>query len=194
MHTVEDVAAIVFLPAWFGYRKDEVEALRSRLVSTLLEADKGRFEGLAVGAGDLAEASFTRAMRGYARESVDSFFRAGADLLEARGIPVGHGHRWVTATELRQLRFSLQVDGYSPAAVTRFLKVAAETLESRAAGEPARLTLRQLDRTELSLRFMGYRCDEVETVLERVAATLAYHDGVDSPVAGGPGREDPQER
>lgn len=194
MITVEEAAETAFRPAWFGYRRVEVEALRSRLVSVLLESGKGRVEGLAVGADELAEASFSREIRGYERASADAFFATAAETLAASGVVVGSGYRWITATELRQMRFRFQFDGYHPAAVARVLTAAVESLESRAAGERARLTRRQLERTELPLRFVGCRCEDVETVLERVALTLAYFETAESPTVDGPGWEDPLAR
>lgn len=192
MLTVQEAIDAAFESKLVGYRKDEVEALRSRLVSTLVESGRGRVEGLAVGATELEEASFSRELWGYGRSSVDEFFALAAEYLAESGIVVGRGHRWITATELRQMRFRHQLDGYGPRAVRRVLELAAATLESHeSAGQPS-FTRRNLERIELPLRFVGYRCDEVETVLGRVASTLEFFESDESPTLDHSGWEDPE--
>ncbi len=172
--TAEEAAGFAFPPRAGGYRRDEVEALRSRVVSALAESSRGLVEGLAVGADELLGASFSTSIRGYEPAVVDDFLRGAADVLAERGVT--SGRRRVTAAELELVRFRWQVDGYRAKAVRRLLERVAEALEAHHVGSEPGVTRGEIDRLDLPLRLLGYSCDEVETVLGRVSVTLSFYE------------------
>lgn len=176
MLTVQEAATTTFRIALGGYRRDEVDALRSRLESALAESERGLTRGLMTGADELGAATFSTAMRGYRRDEVDAFFRRGAATLAGRGIPRGSGHRRISPDEVRQMRFGRELDGYDPAAARRFLARAAEALDAHHAGRAPRMTRVEVESVDLPLRTWGWRCDEVERVCDRIAATLVFYE------------------
>lgn len=176
MLTVQEAATTTFSPAFLGYRRDEVDALRSRLESALAESERGLTRGLMTGADELSAASFSRALRGYRREEVDEFLVRGAETLAGRGVVRGSGHRRISPDEIRGLRFAREVDGYDPAAVRRFLARAAAALDAHHTGRTSLMTRSEVESADLPLRFWGWRCEEVETVCERIAATLVFYE------------------
>ncbi|NND84811.1 MAG: DivIVA domain-containing protein [Acidimicrobiia bacterium] len=176
MLTVQEAASTTFAPALFGYRRDEVDALRSRLESALAESERGLTRGLMTGADELEAATFSTAPRGYRRDDVDAFFHRGAETLAGRGVTRGSGHRRITPEEVRQVHFGREVDGYKPAAVRRFLARAASALDAHHAGRDALLLRADVEATDFPLRFWGWRCEEVERVCDRVASTLVFYE------------------
>ncbi len=176
MLTVQEALDVVFPSKFRGYRRDEVEALLSRLVSSLAESDRGASVGLAIGAVDLEGVAFSRGFTGYDPEAVDEFLTVAAEALAERGVLTSQGHERVTAVEIHQLVFRRQVDGYAPRAIRRFLAVAAATLEAHQAGRSPLLSREESETVEFPLRFVGYCCDDVEAVCERITSTLAYYE------------------
>ena len=176
MLTVHEAATTTFETALFGYRRDEVDALRSRLESALSESERGLTRGLMTGADELGLASFSTAPRGYRRDEVDEFFRRGAETLAGRGVMRGSGHRRITSDEIRQVAFGRELDGYDPASVRRFLARAAAALEAHHAGRDPVLLRVEVEATDFPLRVWGWRCDEVEQVCDRIAATMVFYE------------------
>lgn len=176
MLSAEEASEATFARAIGGYRRDEVEALRSRVMSALVESDRGRLEGLAVGALELDGASFSTALRGYRRDDVDQFVARAGQALADRGITAGSGRRRVTAVELGQVRFGWEFDGYDPRAVRRFLTRVAAALDTHHRGGVTWLTREEVEGTHLPLRFLGYSCLEVEAVCERISSTLSFYE------------------
>ena len=176
MLTVQEAATTTFRSALAGYRRDEVDALRSRLESALAESERGLTRGLMTGADELEAATFSTAPRGYRRDEVDEFFQRGAATLAGRGVTRGSGHRRISPDEIRQVRFAREFDGYDPAAVRRFLARTAEALDAHHAGREARMTRVEVESIDLPLRTWGWRCDEVERVCDRIAATLVFYE------------------
>lgn len=176
MLTAHEAATTTFETAVVGYRRDEVDALRSRLSSALAESERGLRRGLMVGADELAGATFSRALRGYRRDEVDAFFERAATVLAGRGVTRGAGHRRITADEIRRLRFRREVDGYDPASVRRHLARAGAALEAHHGGREPLLSRVEAESVDFPLRLWGWRCADVETVCDRIASTLLFYE------------------
>ncbi len=176
MLTVFEATDAAFPRRLGGYRMDEVEAVRSRLVITLAEAGRGVVRGLAIGARELEGATFSRSLRGYASDEVDAFLAHAAETLYELGIASGSGHKRVTAPELRHLRPRRELDGYLPGAVSNYFAKAAEALDAHHAGTGAQLTREQAERVEFPLRLLGYSCTDVEIACDRIVSTLSFYE------------------
>ena len=61
-------------------------------------------------------------------------------------------------------------------AVRRFLARTAEALDAHHAGREPRMTRAEVEAADLPLRTWGWRCEEVERVCDRIAATLVFYE------------------
>ena len=131
---------------------------------------------------DLTGKSFTRIARGYAPERVDALLGEVAEELKRRA----QGHRPVlSAAQVRATTFDRGPVGYRAQEVDDFLELVATELEQSEFSpapdlpgwspvEGARpVTAAELRRPRLRRALRGYAVNEVDALLERLAAALA---------------------
>ena len=176
MLTSEAAASRVFVRARRGYRRDEVEAIRARVVVALTLTERGLTAGVPIGADDLVGAEFGYGRGGYDHRDVDRLLDEAAAVLRRRGVlmaspPRAPGREVVDAKRLRRTR-----GGYDRDEVGAFVQEALGALDAWEGGVRPAMASSEADRRTFASRRRGYDPDGVEALVGIVTRLLAAYE------------------
>jgi hypothetical protein len=174
MLTSESAASKMFARSRKGYSRDEVEALRARIVVALTLSERGIVDGLPVGADDLIEYELGFGRKGYDHAEVDRFIDEAAAVLRRRGAV-----RATPAGEAKPIDTSWlgsAFGGYAKDEVDRFAKDVAAALSAWEAGERPALTATDAERRTFASKRRGYDLDDVEELVSIAVRELGRHE------------------
>ncbi len=174
MLTSESAASMVFARSRKGYSRDEVEALRARVVVALTLSERGIVDGLPVGADDLIEYELGFGRKGYDHAEVDRFIDEAAAVLRRRGAvratPAGD------AKPLDTSWLGSSFGGYDKDEVDGFAERIAKAMASWESGERPELTAAEAERWTFASGRRGYDHDDVEELVSLAVRALGRHE------------------
>ncbi|MEX1279934.1 MAG: DivIVA domain-containing protein [Acidimicrobiia bacterium] len=190
MLTSEGAASFIFSRARKGYDRDEVEALRARIVVALTLTERGVTEGIPVGADDLVAAELGYGRGGYDHREVDRFIDEAAAVLRRRG-----AHRAESAAP--ELPIALDglgktFGGYDTDEVARFTEAVGGALASWESGVRPDLTADEVERWTFATARRGYDHEEVEHLVARATRALARFEAA-NPVVEDSEADEPEQ-
>jgi len=158
-----------------GYSRDEVEALRARIVVALTLSERGIVDGLPVGADDLVEYEIGFGRKGYDHAEVDRFIDAAAAVLRRRGAV-----RATPASDkpLDTSWLGSAFGGYATDEVDAFVEGVRTALASWDAGVRPGLTAADAERHTFASKRRGYDHDDVEELVSIAVRELGRHEAV----------------
>lgn len=174
MLTSEAAASMVFARSRKGYSRDEVEALRARVVVALTLSERGIVDGLPVGADDLIEYELGFGRKGYDHAEVDRFIDEAAAVLRRRGAV-----RSTPARESKPLDTSWlgsAFGGYATDEVDAFADESVSAIASWEAGDRPLLTAAEAERRTFGSKRRGYDHEDVEELVSMVVRELGRHE------------------
>ena len=176
MLTSEAAASRVFEPARRGYSKEEVEALRARIVVALTLSERGITEGVPVGADDLVRAELGFGRGGYDHRDVDRFLEQASAVLRRRGVlsatkEVEPGREGLTLEGIGRKR-----GGYDVDEVAAFIDDTLGVLEAWVTGAAPEHSATDLERRTFATRRRGLDPEGVERLVALAARLVAEQE------------------
>lgn len=174
MLTSEGAASYMFTRARKGYDRDEVEALRARIVVALTLTERGVTEGLPLGADDLVAAELGYGRGGYDHREVDRFIDEAAAVLRRRG-----AHRAESSAPERPIAvddLGKAFGGYDVGEVERFVATVTDAIASWEAGDRPDLTADTVERWTFATARRGFDHDDVEDLVASATRALGRHE------------------
>ena len=154
-----------------GYVRDEVEALRARVVVALTLTERGQSDGVPLGAEDLVEVELGFGRGGYDHREVDRFIDEAAAVLRRRGV-LRAGDAEPEAP-LSTEGLGRTFGGYDTDEVDGFVESVRKALALWEEGIRPDLTADEVERRTFGTRRRGYEHDAVESLVSAAMRTLA---------------------
>ncbi len=171
MLTSEAAAMRHFERSRKGYVRDEVEALRARVVVALTLTERGQAEGVPLGADDLIEVELGFGRGGYDHREVDRFIDEAAAVLRRRGV-LRAGGAEPEASAISTDGLGRTFGGYDTDEVDGFVESVIKAIDLWEEGVRPDLTAGEVDRRTFGTRRRGYDHDSVEALVSRAMRVL----------------------
>lgn len=178
--TATEAAKTRFERAGRGYRRQDVDRMRKRIVTALLVIERNQGGSLGISADEIEGSTFPWVLGGYDHEDVDPFLARAVRIVRAyeRSRPSLElidqpAFDPVTAAEADEAVFTVVFRGYHVRSVDRFLAIVVDALQQRESGRRVdTLDAATVSRKAFEISMRGYSELEVDRFLDRVAATL----------------------